>query len=92
MNLMVSELIVSTYCIPIAAVASAQKGWKMGSTFCRTSGFILTALVESGFRLDILLDLSLYLQVIQFNFHHFPQYVGEYIYNHNLNVRHELHG
>ena len=43
-NLMVTELIVSAYGIPIAAVASAQKGWKMGATFCKASGFILTVL------------------------------------------------
>jgi hypothetical protein len=46
MNLMVTELIVSAYGISIAAVASAQKGWKMGETFCKASGFILTVLGE----------------------------------------------
>ena len=49
MNLMVTELIVSAYGIPIAAVASAQKGWKMGETFCKASGFILTVLSEFFF-------------------------------------------
>ena len=46
LNLMVTELIVSAYGIPIAAVASAQKGWKMGAIFCKASGFILTLLGE----------------------------------------------
>ena len=46
MNLMLTELIVSALGIPIAAVASAQKGWKMGATFCKASGFILTVLGE----------------------------------------------
>ena len=46
LNLMVTELIVSAYGIPIAAVASAQKGWKMGAIFCKASGFILTVLGE----------------------------------------------
>jgi hypothetical protein len=44
MNLILAELLVSLYGIPVDFTASAQGGWKMGSGLCKATGFILTTL------------------------------------------------
>ena len=46
MNLIMTELLVSLIGIPVDALASAQGGWNMGATLCRTVGFLLTTLGE----------------------------------------------
>jgi hypothetical protein len=44
MNLILAELLVSLYGIPVDFLASLQGGWKMGPTLCKATGFILTTL------------------------------------------------
>ena len=44
MNLILGELLVSLYGIPVDFLASWQGGWKMGSALCQATGFILTSL------------------------------------------------
>ena len=44
MNLIMSELLVSLYGIPVDFMASLQEGWKMGQVMCQATGFILTTL------------------------------------------------
>ena len=48
-NLTVTELMVSAFGIPVDTANAAQKGWKLGSTFCTVYGFVLTALGERHF-------------------------------------------
>ena len=49
MNLILAELLVSLYGIPVDFVASAQGGWKMGPGLCKATGFILTTLGNASF-------------------------------------------
>ena len=70
MNLIMTELLVSLIGIPVDALASAQGGWNMGATLCRTVGFLLTTLGEfcahfirkrrykHGQKLEIILSLE----------------------------------
>ena len=44
MNLILTEMLVSLFGIPVDALASAQGGWNMGATLCITVGFVLTTL------------------------------------------------
>ena len=44
MNLILCELLVSLYGIPVDFLASWQRGWKMGVRLCESTGFILTFL------------------------------------------------
>ena len=44
MNLILAEMLVSLFGIPVDALASAQGGWNMGATLCITVGFVLTTL------------------------------------------------
>ena len=46
MNLILAELLVSLYGIPVDFLASWREGWKMGPRLCKVTGFILTALGE----------------------------------------------
>ena len=46
MNLILTELLVTLYGIPVDFIASLQDGWKMGRAVCRATGFILTTLGE----------------------------------------------
>ena len=48
MNLILSELLVSLYGIPVDFMASLQEGWKMGQVMCQATGFILTTLGKEG--------------------------------------------
>ena len=42
MNLIVVDMIISVYGIPIDIIAALSYGWKMGKNMCYASGFILT--------------------------------------------------
>ena len=42
MNLIFAELISSSYGIAVDITAAIQHGWKLGSTVCHTTGFLLT--------------------------------------------------
>ena len=42
MNLIVAELLMASYGIPIDFVASLLHGWKLGKTMCNVTGFLLT--------------------------------------------------
>ena len=44
MNLILAELMVSLFGIPVDFLASWQRGWKMGLRLCKAPGFILTTL------------------------------------------------
>ena len=44
MNLVVTELLVCVYGIPVDLVAALQGGWFMGEKLCVITGFILTLL------------------------------------------------
>ena len=44
LNLLVTELLVSTIGLPMEFVAAYQYGWKMGETVCKASGFLFTVL------------------------------------------------
>ena len=44
MNLIVGELLVSLFGIPIDAWAAIRQGWKLGYHLCITLGFSLTIL------------------------------------------------
>ena len=43
-NLVLTELLVSLYGIPVDLVAALQGGWFMGEKLCIITGFILTLL------------------------------------------------
>ena len=44
LNLVLTELLVCLYGIPVDMVASMQSGWVMGKKMCVATGFILTVL------------------------------------------------
>ena len=44
LNLLVTELLVSSIGLPLECVAASQYGWKMGETACKAFGFLLTFL------------------------------------------------
>ena len=44
MNLVMAELLICLFGIPVDFVASLQGGWNMGQTMCSLTGFILTVL------------------------------------------------
>ena len=44
LNLLVTELLVSSIGLPLECVAAYQYGWKMGETACIAFGFLLTFL------------------------------------------------
>ena len=44
MNLILAEMMVVLFGIPVDAIASFQHGWKMGETMCQVVGFTLTTL------------------------------------------------
>ena len=44
MNLILTELAVCLYGIPVDLVATMQEGWVMGEGLCTATGFILTLL------------------------------------------------
>ena len=49
----ISELLMSSYGIPVDFIASVQLGWKMGQFFCQLTGFLLTFLGKA--RTELLL-------------------------------------
>ena len=57
LNLVLTELLVCLYGIPVDMVASMQSGWVMGQKICVATGFILTVLGRYSFML--LLHLSM---------------------------------
>ena len=42
MNMIVAELIMAVYGIPIDFTSSVLHGWKMGRNMCYATGFLLT--------------------------------------------------
>ena len=44
MNLILTELLICLYGIPVDLMASMQGGWVMGRGLCIVTGFILTVL------------------------------------------------
>ena len=51
LNLLVTELLVSSIGLPLECVAAYQYGWKMGETACKAFGFLLTFLGDWHFTL-----------------------------------------
>ena len=71
MNLIVAELINCSYGISLDITAAMQYGWKLGSTVCNTTGFLLT-LCGNRLLLTILLfnlinfDIKIYVYIFVF--------------------------
>ena len=42
MNLVLAEMIIASYGLPVDFTASYHYGWKMGKPLCLATGFILT--------------------------------------------------
>ena len=42
MNMIISELVIAGYGIPVDFTASYMRGWKLGKPLCQATGFILT--------------------------------------------------
>ena len=58
MNITFSELIMSVFGVPVDFTASLQLGWKLGSEFCRVTGFLLTLL--GMYSINIFTAIALY--------------------------------
>ena len=42
MNMIIAELAIASYGLPVDFTASLSYGWKLGKGLCQTTGFILT--------------------------------------------------